>query len=288
MLSRACGRTLATEPSSQKTAELPAMQPLKILLAEDGKANQVLALGLLKKWGHQVDVAEDGQQALQLTADNSFDLVLMDVQMPVMDGLEATRQIRRRERQSGGHLLIVAMTARAMKGDRQECLDAGMDEYVAKPIRRKELAMVLSKLFDSGGVPASQESTSDVADHSDALIPWQTALDNTNGDADVLHDVVMTAFAELPELLAAIQQSLKAQDLTTVARMAHTIKSTSGILAATATIDAARAVEQAASAKEQALCESSTSRLVPLVHQLVQEIQAYLERVDGDAGSLIR
>jgi PAS domain S-box-containing protein len=158
-LTHVCGRQPQLSVPPQSAAEATAMRPLKILLAEDGKANQVLAMGLLKRWGHQVDVAEDGQQALELTANNRFDLVLMDVQMPVMDGLEATRQIRERERETGAHLPIVAMTARAMKGDRQECIDAGMDQYVAKPIRKQELAAVLSQLFDADGAPAPTEAT---------------------------------------------------------------------------------------------------------------------------------
>jgi signal transduction histidine kinase/DNA-binding response OmpR family regulator len=125
-------------------AAAPA-RSLNILLAEDSIINQKLAVGLLEKQGHRVVVAENGQQALERLAEQHFDLILMDVEMPVLDGLEATAAIRRQERDPGRHIPIVAMTAHAMQGDRQRCLDAGMDDYLAKPIRAKELVEVLKK-----------------------------------------------------------------------------------------------------------------------------------------------
>ena len=101
----------------------------------------MLAKALLKDWGHTSIVAENGQQAVDRWMEGSFDLVLMDVQMPIMDGLTATRTIRQHEAEAGGgdHVPIIAMTARAMKGDREKCIAAGMDGYVSKPIRRQEL-----------------------------------------------------------------------------------------------------------------------------------------------------
>ena len=123
-----------------------SLPSLKILLAEDGKANQILAVGLLTKWGHSVEVAEDGEKVIELWQSGSFDVILMDVQMPVLDGLEATRRIR--EMESGQRTPIVAMTARAMKGDRARCLAAGMDDYVSKPVRKAELYRALASLVD--------------------------------------------------------------------------------------------------------------------------------------------
>lgn len=120
---------------------------LRILLVEDNIINQRLALGLFAKHDHQVAVANNGREAVDILATQAFDVVLMDVQMPIMDGFEATKLIRQREAKSGTHQPIVAMTARAMKGDREKCLTAGMDEYVAKPIRvaklYEKLAVVL-------------------------------------------------------------------------------------------------------------------------------------------------
>jgi len=109
-------------------------RPLRVLLAEDNRVNQMLATRLLRSWGHSVDVAGNGQEALEKLAEHDYDLVLMDVQMPELDGLEAVRRIREQEAGSGRHQLVVAMTAHAMRGDREECLRAGMDDYVSKPI----------------------------------------------------------------------------------------------------------------------------------------------------------
>lgn len=116
--------------------DLPA---LRVLLAEDSLVNQRLAVALLEKYGHSVTVAEDGQQTLDQWEAAPFDAILMDVEMPVLDGLETTKAIRAREQATGAHIVIIAMTAHALKGDRERCLAAGMDDYVAKPIRVQEL-----------------------------------------------------------------------------------------------------------------------------------------------------
>ncbi len=119
--------------------------PLRILLAEDNLVNQKLALSLLRKQGHRVQLAENGQEALDRLEKEEFDLVLMDVQMPVMGGFEATAAIRRRERETGAHIPIIAMTANALKGDRERCLEAGMDEYLSKPIDPDRLRRTLDE-----------------------------------------------------------------------------------------------------------------------------------------------
>ncbi len=183
----------AAEPTADEAAGERELRPLRILLAEDGLANQKLAMGLLGRWGHQVTVVENGQQALDaLHDDGPFDLVLMDVQMPVMDGLAATRAIRRREEFEGGHLPIVAMTARAMKGDRELCLEAGMDAYLAKPIRRAELLEALraacSVAVRSGTAEASSDSTQQApaidGTNDQASNPAAAGDGNRNGETD--------------------------------------------------------------------------------------------------------
>src|SRR5260370_24989568 len=118
---------------------------LRVLLAEDNLVNQRLACRLLEKRGHSVAVAANGLEAVEALGKESFDLVFMDVQMPVMDGFEATATIRKRERPGGLHLPVVALTAHAMKDDREKCLAAGMDGYLSKPIRPQELDEVLRK-----------------------------------------------------------------------------------------------------------------------------------------------
>ncbi len=123
---------LVTQPSRSRCA-----RRLQILLAEDNLVNQMLAVRLLEKCGHAVTVAGNGCEPLAALERQSFGVVLMDVQMPEMDGLEATKAIRAKERSTGGHVPIVAMTAGAMKGDRERCLEAGMDHYVSKPLHPK-------------------------------------------------------------------------------------------------------------------------------------------------------
>jgi len=124
-----------------------ALPPLHILLAEDSVVNQRLAVAILEKQGHHVTVAGDGQEAIEALRDGAFDLVLMDVEMPNLDGLEATAALRQRERERGGHVPVVAMTAHAMKGDRERCLEAGMDDYVSKPIRAADLFQKIAEVL---------------------------------------------------------------------------------------------------------------------------------------------
>ena len=137
--------------------DVHSAHPSRILLAEDNVVNQKLAVAVLEKWGHSVTVVEDGRAALAAVARDHFDLVLMDVQMPNMDGLRATTEIRASERHTGGHVPIVAMTARTMLGDRERCLEAGMDAYVAKPLELEELfAVVESVLTNAHATPSGQ------------------------------------------------------------------------------------------------------------------------------------
>ena len=142
-----------TEPAARRTPVVAAPElrrrPLNILLAEDNRVNQVVASHLLEREGHRVTIADNGNEVLAIHANHSsrFDLILMDVQMPDRDGFETTAEIRRREAEAGEHIPIFALTAHAMKGDRERCLAAGMDGYIAKPIQVSELQSVLNSLF---------------------------------------------------------------------------------------------------------------------------------------------
>jgi len=126
-----------------QAAHPPPVSSSRVLLAEDNLVNQRVVQRILEKEGHQVVVVANGLEALQALQQNTFDLVLMDVQMPFMDGLEATRAIRKNEATGNGHIPIIALTAHAMKGDRDKCLAAGMDAYLSKPIRAAELFNIL-------------------------------------------------------------------------------------------------------------------------------------------------
>jgi CheY-like chemotaxis protein len=127
----------------------PASSGARILLAEDNAVNQRVARAILEKAGHTVIVAYNGENALSMWENQPFDLILMDVQMPDIDGFEATARIRAREKESGAHIPIIAMTAHAMTGDRERCLDAGMDDYISKPIRGQALLELVTKFAET-------------------------------------------------------------------------------------------------------------------------------------------
>ena len=143
---RAAPLAVATPPSA-----LVPLRPLAILLVEDNAVNQLLALRLLERRGHTVTTAGDGREGLDALARSSFDVVLMDVQMPRVDGFEATAAIRAAERGTNRHQIIIAMTAHALKGDRERCRSAGMDGYLAKPISAERLDGALAEL--TGALP---------------------------------------------------------------------------------------------------------------------------------------
>ncbi len=149
------GRRHGVQPSGSPSPT-PATRPLRVLLVEDGVVNQKVAAGLLKRRGHQVAIAENGKLAVAAAADNSFDVILMDIEMPEMDGLEATAAIRRVE-PAGRRVPIIAMTAHAIKGDRERFLQAGMDNYISKPVDPDRLYELLEDLGNAtsptGGEP---------------------------------------------------------------------------------------------------------------------------------------
>src|SRR5262249_17849898 len=146
------GRNMPALPAPSVAAGAVAgskvSRTMRVLLAEDNEVNQRVAVGLLTRRGHTVGVAGNGRAAVRALQREAFDLVLMDVQMPEMDGLEATAAIRARERDTGGHVRIVAMTAHAMAGDRTRCLEAGMDGYLSKPIDQDRLFAVVEEFSD--------------------------------------------------------------------------------------------------------------------------------------------
>jgi len=152
----------------------PDLGQLNILLAEDNIINQRLAVGVLEKYGHRITTVEDGREALETTQKTDFDVVLMDIQMPIMDGINATRAIRQRELGTGQHLPIIAMTAHAMKGDCEKCLAAGMDDYVAKPMRAADLLGKLAHVIGSLAESSVIEPTAESVDLASDTTPSET------------------------------------------------------------------------------------------------------------------
>ncbi|MEQ8784714.1 MAG: response regulator [Pirellulaceae bacterium] len=199
----------------------PTFEGLRVLLAEDNQVNQKLAVGVLGKLGCEVVVAENGRQAVAAWQSQDFDVVLMDVQMPELDGFQATAEIREREANTGKRALIIAMTAHAMSGDRERCLEAGMDDYLSKPVRflelRDKLAEVLSQNDSGGGKHRQAAEIDDAVDWSDALV-------GVGGDAELLSEVIETFFDEAEMLVSQVQASINQRDAQVLKRGAHTLK----------------------------------------------------------------
>ncbi len=231
----------AMTPPAVSASSATAQRKLRILLVEDNNVNQRLACHLLGAQGHEVVVAGDGTQALALTERDTFDLVLMDVQMPEMDGLEATSHIRRREQGSTRRVPIVAMTAFAMKGDRERCLEAGMDDYIAKPIQTRELFQAIERLT---AVPSRSEVPATEPNPPGAVIDLQAALSSVGGDAALLRELIGLFLDSCPGLLQEIRDAAAAGDPTRVKRAAHTIKGSVGYFSAPAAVVAAQQVER--------------------------------------------
>jgi CheY-like chemotaxis protein len=265
---------------------------LKILLAEDGLANQKMAVGLLTRWGHAVTVANNGEQSVELWQRQPFDLILMDVQMPVMDGFAATRRIRTLEKGTGRRVPIIAMTAHAMKGDRERCLEAGMDEYVSKPVDRVELreAMLRCGLLTAASPTKPSSATTDAATESvptppigadsakdvSTIFDSEAALRATAGDPELLRDVIRAVMGELPTLLPRLNTALDIQDWKTSARMAHTIKGTARAVVAQQLMEVADRIEQSIAAHDADTARSLTNELDRRANELLQVLQRFL------------
>ena len=215
----------------------------EILLADDSPTNRMLAIRLLENRGHRVTGVEDGQRAVEAHDAGSFDVILMDVQMPVMDGLEATQAIRKAE--ADAHIPIIALTAHALDADRQRCLDAGMDAYVSKPFRPAELLATIEQVA-SGGFTESQ--IIDEVDYDDLgpAIDRRELMELVGGIPDLLAEILKLVLAEIPGLAADIPQAIAEGDLVTVGKRAHRIKGSVGSIAAKRSFDKAAALDQAA------------------------------------------
>jgi PAS domain S-box-containing protein len=211
--------TLAEEDAATQNL---AGRPLRILLAEDNVINQRLAVCLLEKQGHSVVVAGNGREALDALEVGTFDLVLMDVQMPEMGGFEATAHIREREKRTGGHIPIVALTAHAMKGDRERCLAAGMDGYLSKPVQGGDLARVTANVA-AGLRPVLEKETSRMV-RVLACPERRAFLERLSGEESLLHEAVQLFQGAYPALLAQVQQAVERRDAAGLEQSAHALK----------------------------------------------------------------
>ena len=239
--SRLGGSAMITEKTLQ--AERATSCFLKILLAEDNEVNQKLAVRLLEKRGHQVVLASNGREAVETLDHHTFDLILMDVQMPEMDGIEATLHIRAREAGTGRRHPIVAMTALVMKGDRERCLSARMDGYLSKPIRPQELDAVLDSYSNLKSCSTTAERDVKLAAVDDA-VDIAELLHRIDGDVEFVAELVQTFRNDYPKKLEALSQCIKSNDHDGLRRAAHSLKGSLSNLAATSAAKLAAQIEQ--------------------------------------------
>jgi CheY-like chemotaxis protein len=256
------------------TAPETGRRRLRLLLAEDNAVNQRLAVSLLEKRGHEVVVAGNGREAVAALDGLPFDAILMDVQMPEMDGFEATAAIRTREAATGAHTPIIAMTAHALKGDRERCQASGMDAYVSKPLRPQELFEVLEGLVsaatDAGPAPAGsadQRTGFDLA----------AALERVDGDMELLKELARLFLGECPQWMAEIRQAIDRRDASRLQQGAHTLKGSVGNFGARETVKAAERLERDSrepdwnrAEADWAALEEALGRLVPALAGLGQ------------------
>jgi two-component system, sensor histidine kinase and response regulator len=259
------GRSRVVRDPSRPNA---GTRPLRVLLAEDNAVNQRVAIRMLEGSGHAVTLAKNGREAVTAAEQNEFDLILMDVQMPEMDGFEATAAIRGRQAGTGYRIPIVAMTAHAMKGDRERCLAAGMDEYLTKPVDRDELLRILS--WAAGCSTEERKSTTVDTDTPPPapVFDRAAALGRLGGDGGLLAELAALFREEGPRAIREIAAALAAADAPGVRRSAHGLKGAAGYLGGTLVAAAAHRIELLGAAGDMAPIPDALQALQAEVNQL--------------------
>jgi PAS domain S-box-containing protein len=267
----------------------PALACARVLLVEDNQVNQMVAQRMLAGLGCTVGLAGNGLEALERLASERFDLVLMDCQMPEMDGYSATAELRRREKETGvAHVPVVALTANALAGDRERCLAAGMDDYISKPFRRDALAALLARWSPAAQSELPHTEEHAMASDSEAAVPAaidQRALDGIRSLAndatpDLLDQVIRLYLGSAAELLAQLRAGLEANDNDAVRGAAHTLKSSSANLGATALADMCKQLEHAARA-------GTLGPQLPSIAQVESEYDRVRDALERELGATV-
>ncbi|MGE0405145.1 MAG: response regulator, partial [Candidatus Korobacteraceae bacterium] len=256
-------------------------QKLNILVAEDNTVNQRVAMRLLEKHGQSVVVANNGREALEKLREQEFDLVLMDVQMPEMDGIEATIAIRKNERITGRHLPIVALTAHAMKGDRERCLAAGMDSYISKPVQAKELFTVIEEMVP-GFSSAKKQQQEPEATQEEAREPAidENALEAlVSGDREFLAELVTIFLADYPSLIAAVRKAIADKDAEALYKSAHALKGSVANFSAKAAVNSSLRLEMMGRNNDLKEATEACDTLESELNRVQQALKAILSRV---------
>jgi len=278
------GRDVFTRPDPTNWKPVQC-GPLNILLAEDNAVNRRLAVRVLEKAGHSVQVACNGKEALDAWLSRPFDLILMDVQMPEMDGFETVAEIRRHECQNpqGRPVPVIALTAHAMKDDRERCLAAGMDGYVSKPVRRTTLFRTIESVLQGKGDPQPKDESPASPPKADSRALPKTpsafdlpaALRRLDGDLDLLAELAGLFLETGPAMMEEIRRALADDNLEAVARVAHTLKSSAGNFDARSVFEAAMNLDMAARERDRPAVEKHWESLETDVAALANELAAY-------------
>jgi PAS domain S-box-containing protein len=278
-MERASRLLLARPPDAQSSADRDEDLPsLRILLAEDNLVNQKVAAGMLERAGHRVVVVNNGRDAVAALERQPFDLVLMDVRMPEMDGLEATAAIREREKAGGPRTPIIALTAHALKGDRERFLAAGMDGYVSKPLRQDELrealATCLPALAAGNGTRRAEEPSSGTWDHA-------ALLARLGGNARLFGEILRLFSDECPAVMSQMREAVAQRNCERIGWLAHSLKGTLGNLSATDACAAAQRLEELGRRGETASVEDAFA----LLQQQIDRLDRAVARARADLPS---
>jgi PAS domain S-box-containing protein len=256
---------------------------LRLLLAEDSPVNRLVATRVLQKVGHEVVGVEDGRCALAALESERFDLVLMDVQMPEMDGFEATAALRARERRQGGHMPVIALTAHALKGDAERCIDAGMDGVVTKPFQVEALLAEIERLVGGAGAPVARTPAVPPPSGT-AVLDIPDVLARVGSDAGLLTEIVELFHSDAPKMLEELRNNIGSGDAASLEKTAHRLKGALGTLAALAAREVAEKLETLGREGNVLAAGPELTALEREIHRLEPELAALVAR-NGIAGS---
>lgn len=254
---------------------------LHVLLAEDDVVNRQLAERLLKKAGYQVTTAQNGREAVEAvkaSGPGGFDVVLMDVRMPEMDGLEATSAIRAAEKATSDHLPIIAMTAHAMKGDRARFLQAGMDGYISKPIQTFQLVNLIEEVLATA---KKMEDSNNLKVAPQTAMDWKLALSRVEGDSVLLHDLLKLFASEAPEAIKRLRAAVGKQDANDIERAAHQLKGSLSNFSADRAVKAAADLEMAGRNGDFSAAKEKALNLEDEIARVLAEIESRKSEVAG-------
>lgn len=244
---------LACEPSSRKARP---SRKFRVLVAEDNLVNQKLAARILERAGHTPIVLGNGQEAVTALQKEKFDIVLMDVQMPVMGGFEATRLIREREASTGKRTPIIAVTARAMKGDREACLAAGMDGYIPKPIQSKKLMELIAELTGASSQSAADADVEPIGGNGDGVLDENALLTTVGGNRELAGELAQIFLQELEPRIQEMASAIREGDADRLQFAAHALRGSAASLSATQVTASATALEAMARKGDLSMAES--------------------------------